>query len=154
MGVKIKKEAKGKVTVSTEEDLVSKLTLAVPSMGLILMAVMGTYASSPIVAGNSAAVTVLWAIAALGVAYSFCMYMWKLTAGPKGITVRALPGGERTILYDNIKRVEVKKINGEIAWYTLIKKNDRKFLRMYPVMTNCRALLERLGRLGIKIVEK
>lgn len=154
MGVKIKKEPQVKTIVSTEEDLKSRLTLAVPCMGIILMAVMGTYASSPLIAGNTKAVTVFWAIAAVGVVYSFCMYMWKLTAGPKGITVRSMVSGERTILYDNIKRVEVKKMaNGDILCYTLIRKNDKKFLRMYPVMTNCGALLERLRRLGVKIVE-
>ena len=154
MGVKIKKEPQVKATVSTEEDLKSRLTLAVPCMGIILMAVMGTYASSPIIAGNTKAVTVFWAIAAVGAIYSFCMYMWKLTAGPKGITVRSLVSGERTVLYDNIKKVEVKKMsNGDIFSYTIIKKNDRKFVRMYPVMTNCGALLERLKRLGVKIVE-
>lgn len=152
MGVKIKKEPQTKAIISTDEDLRSKLTLAVPAMGIILMAVMGTYASSPIVAGNTKAVTVFWAIAAVGVIYAFCMYGWKLTADAKGLRIVKI-GGERTVLYDNIKRVEVTKIGGELAWYTIIKKNDRKFVRMYPVMTNCGALLERLKKLGIKIVE-
>lgn len=153
MGVKIKKEVPKKVTISAEEDLKSRLTLAVPCMGVILMAVMGTYASSPVIAGNAKAVTIFWALAAVGVIYSFCMYMWKATAGQKGITVRSLISGERTILYDNIKKVEVKKINEDILYYTVIRKNDRKFLRMYPVMTNCGAMLERLRKLGVKIVE-
>ena len=152
MGVKIKKETQAKAIVSTEEDLKSKLTLAIPAMGIILLAVMGTYASSPIVAGNAKAQAVFWAIAAVGAVYAFCMYGWKLTADSKGLRVVRI-GGERTVLYANIKRVEVTKIGGEIAWYTIIKTNDRKFVRMYPVMTNCGALLERLRKLGIKIVE-
>lgn len=58
------------------------------------------------------------------------------------------------IPYEYIKRVEVTKISGEIAWFTVIAKNERKFLRMYRVMTNCVELLERLKKLGIKVVEK
>lgn len=152
MGAKIKKEQPVKAVVSTDEDLKSKLTLAVPAMGIILMAVMGTYASSPVVAGNAKAVAVFWAIAAVGVVYAFCMYGWKLTADAKGLRVVRI-GGERSVLYGDIKKVEVTKIGGELAWYTIIKKNDRKFVRMYPIMTNCGALLERLRKLGIKVVE-
>ncbi|MBQ7795477.1 MAG: hypothetical protein IJ374_02810 [Lachnospiraceae bacterium] len=154
MGAKIKKEPKKTAIISKDEDIKSKLTTAVPCMGVILMAAMGTYASSPVVAQNSTAVTAFWVIGAIGVAYAFCTYMWRLTAGPKGITVRALPRGERMIPYEYIKRVEVTKISGEIAWFTVIAKNERKFLRMYRVMTNCVELLERLKKLGIKVVEK
>ena len=152
MGAKIKKEQPVKAVISTEEDLKSKLTLAIPAMGIILMAVMGTYASSPLVAGNAKAVMAFWAIGAVGVVYAFCMYGWKLTADAKGLRVVRI-GGERSVLYGDIKKVEVTKIGGEIAWYTIFKKNDRKFVRMYPVMTNCGALLERLRKLGIKVVE-
>lgn len=153
MGVKIKKEAPKNAIVSTEEDIKSRYTLAVPCMGLILMAVMVTYANSPLVSGNASAIAAFWAIGAVGVLFSFCFYMWKATAGAKGITVRSLTKGERTLTYDNIKKVEVKRIGEDIFYFDIIKKNDRRFLRMYLVMTNCGAILERLRKLGIKIVE-
>lgn len=153
MGVKIKKETPKKMIISTEEEIKSRYTLAVPCMGIILMAVMITYANSPLVAGNSKAVAVFWAIGAIGVLFSFCFYMWKTTAGERGITVRSLIKGERTLTYDNIKKVEVKKIGDDIFYFDIIKKNDRRFLRMYLVMTNSGAILERLRKLGIKIVE-
>lgn len=143
-----------KATVSAEPELMAKFTLAVPSMGLIMMAVMGTYMSSPLVSANRNASMVFLALAALGVFFAFCTYVWRLTAGEKGITVNAVPGGERKILYGDIKRIEVHKLNDIILSYSLIRKNDRVFARVYPVMTNCGALLERLRRLGIKIVEK
>lgn len=153
MGVKIKKEAPKNVIVSTEEDIKSRYTLAVPCMGLILMAVMVTYANSPLVSGNANAIAAFWAIGALGVLFSFCFYMWKTTVGAKGITVRSLTKGERTLTYDNIKKVEVKRIGEDIFYFDIIKKNDRRFLRMYLVMTNCSAILERLKKLGIKVLE-
>lgn len=152
MGMKVKKEAK--MTVSAEPELQAKFTLAVPSMGLIIMATMGTYMSSPLVASNRKASMVFLALAVLGVFFAFCTYVWRLTAGEKGVTVNAVPGGERKILYDDIKRVEVRRLNGIILSCSLIRKNDKVFVRVYPVMTNCGAFLERLRRLGVKIVEK
>ena len=40
MAAKIKKEVKA--TVSTDADILSKYTLAIPAMGIIVMATMGT----------------------------------------------------------------------------------------------------------------
>ena len=152
MGAKIKKETQVKAIVSTEEAIRCKWTLAVPAMGIILLAVMGTYASSPIVAGNANAIAAFWAIGALGALYAFCMYGWKLTADTKGLRLVKI-GGEKSVLYSDIKKVEVTKIGSEIAWYVIINKNDRKFVKVYPVMSNCGALLERLRKLGIKVIE-
>lgn len=151
MGVKVKKQVKA--VVSAEPDLQSKYTLAVPSMGLIVMATMGTYATGPLAAGNKNAMIVFVALAILGVAFSFCTYMWKATADARGIKVHSILKGERVLFYSNMKKVEVRKMNDTIISYTIINIENKRFLKMYLVMTNCGALLERLRKLGIKIVE-
>ena len=154
MGVKVKKEVPKKVIVSTDENIVSKLTMAVPCMGIIMMAAMGTYASSPMVSGNKKALITFIVLAGLGMVYTYAMYMWRAVVGQKDITVRAFLRGERTIPYNAIKRVEVKNLGGDLFYFDVIHISDRRFVRMYLVMTNCKAVLERLRKLGIKIVEK
>ncbi len=151
MAAKIKKEVKA--TVSTDADILSKYTLAIPSMGIIVLATMGTYASSPLVAANRSALIAFIAIALLGVVFAFATYIWRLKADAKGISEHSLRKGDRTVYYDNIKKVEVHKIGGTFLYYSLILKNDKTFVRVYPVMTNSIEILERLRKLGIKIVE-
>ncbi len=151
MAAKIKKEVKA--TVSAEADLHSKLTLAVPCLGIIFMAAMGTYATSPMVSANKNALYAFLCLAGLGAFWTVCTYMWKMTAGSKSITVRTIIRGERTTSYDLIKKVEVHKSGDMILYYALQHKNGKVFLKMYPFMTNCIEFLERLRRLGIKIVE-
>ena len=151
MAAKIKKEVKA--TVSTDADLHSKLTLAVPCLGVVFMAAMGTYASSPVVSANKTALYAFLCLAGLGAFWAVCTYMWKVTAGPKTIEVHPLIGTGRTTTYDLIKKVEVRNAGSAFMSYSLIHKNGRVFLRMYPFMTNCAAFLERLRKLGVKIVE-
>lgn len=151
MAAKIKKEVKA--TVSTDADILSKYTLAIPAMGIIVLATMGTYASSPVVAANRKALLIFVAIALLGVVYAFGTYIWRLKADARGISEHHLLKGDRTVYYDNIKRVEIHKIAGTFLYYSLILKNDKTFVRVYPVMTNSIEILERLRKLGIKIVE-
>ncbi len=151
MAAKIKKEVKA--TVSTDADILSKYTLAIPSMGVIVLATMGTYATSPIVAGNKNAVIAFVALAILGVLFAFATYIWRLKADARGVSEHHILKGDRTVYYDNIKRVEIHKIAGTFLYYSLILKNDKTFVRVYPVMTNSIEILERLRKLGIKIVE-
>lgn len=151
MAAKIKKEVKA--TVSSDADILSKYTLAVPSMGIIVLATMGTYASSPVVAANKKALIIFVAIALLGVIYAFGTYIWRLKADAKGISEHHLLKGDRTVYYDNIKRVEIHKLAGTFLYYSLILKNDKTFVRVTPLMTNSVEILERLRKLGIKIVE-
>ena len=84
MAAKIKKEVKA--TVSTDADILSKYTLAIPAMGIIVMATMGTYASSPVVAANRKALMIFVAIALVGVIYAFGTYIWRLKADAKGLS--------------------------------------------------------------------
>ena len=93
------------------------------------------------------------AIALVGVIYAFGTYIWRLKADAKGISEHHLLKGDRTVYYDNIKRVEIHKIAGTFLYYSLILKNDKTFVRVYPVMTNSIEILERLRKLGIKVVE-
>ena len=150
MGAKLKKETK--MTISKEEKLISRLTLAIPAMGVIVMATMGTYISSPLIAGNQKAVIAFSALAVLGVVFSFCAYCWQLKADEKGVTVHTV-FGDKTVFYDNIKKIEIHLIAGTFTSYSLKLKNDKTFVKVYPVMTNSIELLERLKRLGIKVVE-
>lgn len=151
MAAKIKKEVK--TTVSTDADILSKYTPVVPCMGIIVLATMGTYASSPIVSANRNALIAFVSIAILGVLFAFAKYIWRLKADAKGISEHSLLKGDRTVYYDKIKRVEIHKISGTFLYYSLILKNDKTFVRVYPVMTNSVEILERLRKLGIKIVE-
>ncbi|MBR5267482.1 MAG: hypothetical protein IKU20_04745 [Lachnospiraceae bacterium] len=151
MAAKIKKEVK--MTVSNDADILSKYTLAIPSMGVIVLATMGTYASSPLVAANRTALMIFVGLAILGVIYAFGTYIWRLKADAKGISEHHLLKGDRTVYYDNIKCVELHKIGGTFLYYSLILKNGKAFVRVYPVMTNSIEILERLKKLGIKINE-
>ena len=101
MAAKLKKEVK--MTVSNDADILSKYTLAVPSMGIIVLATMGTYASSPLVAANRKALLIFVGLAILGVIYAFGTYIWRLKADAKGISEHHLLKGDRTVYYDNIK---------------------------------------------------
>ena len=151
MAAKIKKEVKA--TVSTDPDILSKYTLAVPSMGLIVMATMGTYVSSPVVAGNRNAVIAFVTLAILGVVFAFGAYIWRLKLDARGVSVHSLLKGDRTVFYDNIKRVELHRIGDTFLYYSLILKNDRSFVKVNPLMTQSVEILERLKKLGIKVVE-
>ncbi len=150
MAAKIKKEVKA--TVSTDADILSKYTLAIPSMGIIVLATMGTYASSPLVAANRNALMIFVAMAILGVVFAFGTYIWRLKADAKGISEHHLLKGDRTVYYDNIKRVEIHKIAGTFLYYSLILKNDKTFVRVYPGMAYSVEILRGLRKLGIKIV--
>ena len=152
MAVKIKKETPKKTIISNEEKLFCKLTLAIPCMGIILMAVMGTYMNSPLIAGNQKATMIFMGIGALGVVYAFAMYIWRLIADQRGLTKHTLLG-DKTILYDYIKRVEIKKYNEDVIYYNIIAKNDKKFICVTALVVNNMVLLERLKKLGIKVVE-
>ena len=153
MGAKIKKEAPKKTIISTEEKLFCKYTLAVPCMGLILMAVMGTYAGSPLLAGNTKAIAIFVGLAAIGVLFAFNMYLWRLIADQRGLTRHGVLLGEKSIPYDHIKCVEVKKYNEDVIYYNIIAKNGRKFMRVTALVVSYNVLLERLKKLGIKVVE-
>ena len=150
MGAKIKKEVK--LTTSKEEKLISRLTPAIPVMGLIVMATMGTYISSPLVKGNNKALIIFAAVALLGLLFAFSTYCWQLKADEKGVTVHTV-FGDKTVFYDNIKKVEIHLVAGTFSSYSLKLKNDKDFVKVYPIMTNSIQLLERLKRLGIKVVE-
>ncbi len=152
MATKIKKEVKA--TVSADPELRSKYTMTVPAMGIIVIATMGTYMSSPAISSNGNAMAALLFVLALGGAFSICTYMWRMKADAKGITVFSIFKGERTVYYDSIKRIEIHKISTTFTSYALILKNDKAFVKINPLMTNSIPLLERLQKLGIKVVEK
>lgn len=151
MGVKVKKEVKK--TVNTEEAILSKFALVIPSMGLIFLATMGTYLSAPAIQANAKVSMVFMALMALGAIFALFTYMWRMKLGEKGVSVMPFLRGERTLFYDAIKKVEVHRIGDIVIYYSIIRKNDRVFARVYCYMTNCGEMLERLRKLGVKIVE-
>ena len=153
MAAKIKKETPKKTITCNEEKLFCKFTLAVPCMGLILMAVMGTYAGSPLLAGNVKAITIFMVMAAFGVMFALNMYLWRLIAEQRGLVRKAIIGGERSILYDHIKRIEIKKYKEDVIYYNIIAQNERKYMCVTALVVNYMVLLERLKKLGIKVVE-
>ncbi len=153
MAAKIVKETK-KTIASTESNLKIKYTLAVPALGILEMATMVTYAGSPLIAANPKAFMTFLALAFIGVVFAAVTYFWNVTADTKGVTVRTVLSGERTILYGNIKRVEVSRPGSVFTSYAIIRQNGKVFLRVNLAMANGMKLLERLKKLGVKVVEK
>ncbi len=151
MAVKIKKDVK--TTVSTDPDIKTKYTLAVPCVGLVIAATMGTYVTSPLISGNRNALYVFVALAGLGCLFAAATYIWTMTADSKGVKVHTLLSGDRVILYDKIKKVEVSRWKGGFVSYKIIRMNDKVFVNAKPMMTHNGEMLERFKKLGVKIVE-
>ena len=152
MGIKIKKELKPQQKLTP---LHVKYLFAVPFIGIVnIFTMISCYNKLPAEGMMGAKIFFIF-FAAIGAAFAYWGFMWRLTSDNKQIVIRPAFGSKKELKYDDVKFIEVhkKKKNNSIAYCTLHDVNGEIIVKLYPIMNNIAEFLGRLERLGIKRTE-
>lgn len=151
--MKLKKDVKPQITKLPV--LKIKYNIVVPFMGLADALTMMSFFFNDVTDGNLFMKGFFAFFAAVGLGFTYWGLMWKITADGKQIRVRPAFGRSRTMDMGELKRVTVhkKEKSGSLIYYELIRNDDTGFVKVYPLMRESSALLERMKRLGIPVTE-
>lgn len=133
-----------------------RYSIVVPFMGLIDMMTMISFLMNPVTEGRLFLKVFFVFFAVVGLLFMYWGLVWTTTADGKRIRVRPAFGRAREIALSELKKVVVHKKakSGSMVYYVLLDKNDKEFVKIYPLMRDCGMLLERLKRLRIPIQEE
>ena len=153
MGIKIKKDVKPQLQKLPE--LKIRYTLAVPLVGLADVMTMGSFYMNPVTDGNLFLKVFFVVFGLVGIGFAAWGLLWRTTADGKKIQVRPVIGKTRTVPFSDLKKAVLhkRKKNGSLVYYELIDKNNASIVKLYPLMKESGALLERLKRLKYEIDE-
>lgn len=154
MGIKIKKDEKPQL--HKLPTLKIKYTLAVPLMGILDILTMGSFFLNPATNGMPVMKVFFVICALIGAGFTYWGLMWKTTVDGKKIKVRPAFGALKELPFSDLKKAVIhkRKRNGSLICYELIDVRGDEIVKIYPLMKDSSALLDRLKRLGIKIEEK
>ncbi len=152
--MKIKKDVKPQI--QNLPALKVKYTLVVPLMGIVDTLTMVSFYRNSATDGNFFAKAFFIVFAVVGAVFAYWGFMWKVTADGKTVRIRPVFSASRTVPLGDLKKAVVykKKKRDSHICYALVDVRGEEFVKIYPIMKESSALLERLKRLGIKIEER
>lgn len=152
--MKIKKDVKPQI--QNLPALKIKYTLVVPLMGIVDTLTMLSFYRNPATDGNLFAKVFFIVFAVVGAVFAYWGLMWKVTADGKAIKVCPVFSASRTVPLGELKKAVIykKKKRDSHICYVLVDVRGEEIVKIYPIMKESSALLERIKRLGIKIEER
>ncbi|MCI8453178.1 MAG: hypothetical protein HFE84_00975 [Lachnospiraceae bacterium] len=132
-----------------------KYTLLVPLIGVMDALTMGSFATGPAFQGHLFMQVFSILFALVGVGFALWGFLWKTVVDGKAIQVNPVIGRKKELPFEALKQVTIHKKakNGSMVFYELVDKNGNGIVRLYPMMRDSAALLERLKRFGIPVGE-
>ncbi len=127
----------------------------VPIIGIVDMLTMLSFFMNPVNADRHILRTFFLFFAIVGLGFAIWGILWHTTVDGKSIRVRPIIGKKKTVPFANLKKAVIhrRKRGDSIVYYNLIDKNDDEIVKIYPIMKNSGALIERLRRLAIPVDE-
>ena len=133
-----------------------KYNLVVPMIGLVDFLTMVSFMVNPANRGNLFLTVFFGFFAIVGAIFAYWGLMWKITADGKNIKVHPAFGSARSIPFADLKKAVVHKKDksNSLVFYELIDVRGKQLVKIYPLMKQSGAFLERLKRLNIPIEEE
>lgn len=151
--MKIKKEAKPQLQKLPK--LRVRYTLVVPLIGILDTFTMLSFYRNPATDGNMFMKAFYIVFALVGVVFACWGALWNATVDGKMIRVNPVIGRKKAVPFEELKKVVIhkKSKSGSLSYYELFDKDSQSIVKIYPLMKESSALLERFKRLQIKIEE-
>lgn len=151
--MKIKKE--GRAQIQNLPKLKIRYSAVVPVMGIVDMLTMLSFYRNPVSASHPFFKVFFLVFAAVGVGFALWGILWRLDVDGKRIVLRPVFGKKRVWEFSELSRAVVHKKakNASLVYFQLFDRQGEPMVKVYPLMTESAALLERLKRLKIRIEE-
>lgn len=151
--MKIKKDTRPQL--SRLPRLILRYHLMVPAVGLLDALTMAGFFMNPVSEGRWGLKVFYLVCGLAGIGFALWAFLWRASVDGKWILVRPIAGRAKDVPFSDLKKAVIhkKKRNGALVYYQLIDRHDEEIVKIYPIMSESAALLERLKRLGIPVEE-